>query len=74
MIQDPNLEEKLAYAKAKIAKLERQNELERQWFFELIDAIGECRKCRFFAVCGPRYDCKTTLNRKLIGHVKKALT
>ena len=73
-MQDPTIEEKLAYAKAKIAKLERQNELERQWFFNLIEAIGDCRKCRYFAVCGPRYDCKVTLNRKLIGHVKQALS
>lgn len=73
MILVPTIEEQLAYAKAKISRLERQNELERQWFFGMLYDIGNCQKCRFFCICGPQYDCRKTMTRKLDKYIKHEL-
>lgn len=72
-VPDPFPEERLEHDKARIAKLVRQLECEREWFLNLMAAAGNCSKCRFFAVCGPQYDCRKTLKRKLAGYVKRVL-
>lgn len=73
MIADPSIEEQLAHAKQKIKRLEAQLNLEREWLLLLIHDTGNCQKCRFFTICGPQYDCRKTVTRKLAGHIKRIM-
>ena len=69
----PYTPEQLDRDKARIAKLERQLECEREFFLDMMYAAGNCAKCRFFPICGPEYECRKTLTRKLRQYVKKVL-
>lgn len=73
IINTPSTAEQLANEQEKNRRLQRQLDLERGWLLAQIFNIGNCQKCRFFCICGPQYDCRKTMQRKLDKHVKQEL-
>lgn len=74
IIKTPSVEIQLAHEQEKNRRLQRQLDLERGWLLAQIYNIGNCQKCRFFCICGPQYDCRKTMTRKLDKYIKHELT